>query len=233
MLADKLTIGLFALHEFFVRFQKIVVRSTHDFDGYTYTEYARLGSILGIDQQRIFESFPADSLVDILQAWRILEGVLYAKGVSLSLKSKKYPYITIQAMLVLGGLDRLGALLDKPTLEQRVEELDSFSLEIWFGRTWRAPEALPTPPLPSIHHLTPPGKRISSADFPTGSSPTPILKFINCQDSCKVGLVAVILRTARTLDNLVLVDRYIRESVKEEGDPRFVLLRWNLPDPQS
>jgi hypothetical protein len=229
-LRNKLLMGLFALYEFLDRFRQVVLRSLYEFESCSTADFARLGFVLGLDQQRIFESFPVDSLNHITQVWRILEGVSMSKNIPLSCKSTKYPYSTVKAVLVLGGLDRFGELISKPTLKERFQDLDAFNEELWHGQTWKPQKISEGPLLNSIHHLAPPPKRVSSADFPTGTPPTAPMTFINRQHICEPSLTAVILRASRTLDNIPGVDRYIAEALREEGDPSYVLLPWSQPD---
>jgi hypothetical protein len=230
-LEDKLMMSMFALYEFLARFRQVVIRSLHEFEGCSTTDFARLGFVLGLDQQRIFECFPSNSLVGISQAWRILEGIATRKGVPFSCASTKYPYTTVKALLVLGGLDRFLALISKTNLEEHMQDLDNFNAEIWQDRTWKPRGSLVGSPLSSIHHLAAPPKCVSAADFPTNMSPTAPITFINCQHVCEPSLTAVTLRLARNLDSVMPVDHYICDAVKEEGDPSYRLLPWNLPSP--
>ena len=233
ILRDKLLMGLFALYEYLDRYREVVLRSMHDFEACSTADFASLGFVLGLDQQRIFETFPAESFLHITQAWRILEGVAHSRNIPLSCKSTKYPYSTIKAVLVLGGLDRFGELISKPTLKERFQDLDAFNEEIWNGQKWKLYKSFEGPILSSVHHLAPPPKRVSSADFPKGTPPTAPMTFINRQHICEPSLAAVILRYSRTLDDVPSVDQYICEAVKEEGDPGYVLLPWNQPDNPS
>ncbi len=170
------------------------------------------------------------SLIHITQAWRILEGVANAKGVPLELESTKYPFTTVKVMLVLGGLDRFTALLGKMSLEDRIDDLDAFNAEIWQGQTLRPYVNLEGTLLSSIHHFAAPPKRVSSTDFPTNMSPAAPITFINHQYICEHSAMAVILRSAGTLDDVLPVDQYLCDAVEEKGDPSFRLLSWNTPD---
>jgi hypothetical protein len=230
-LRDMLMTGLFALCEFLAQFRQVVLRSLHDFEGYSSDDFARFGFVLGIDQQRIFETFPTESFRHITQAWRILEGVANAKGISLSCRAAKYPYTSVKALVVLGGLDRFECLLSTADLKERLEDLNAFNDELWHGRVWKPYKKLSGAPLKSIRHLARPATRVSSGDFPQGTPPTAPLTFINRQHICEPSISAVILRCVGTLDNVPAVDRYICDAVREEGDPDFVLLPWSQPDP--
>lgn len=229
-LRDKLMMSVFALYEFLNRLRQVIIQSLHEFEGCSTADFARLGFVLGLDQQRIFESFPRKSLAHLSHAWQIIEGVANSKGVPLSLKSTKLPYTTVKMVLVLGGLDRFTELMSKATLKERIQDLDSFNAEIWQGRVWKPHQSLGGPALTSIHHLHPPPERASSANFPKSMSPTAPTTFINRQHICEPSLAAVILRLTGTLNGILPVDGYICDAVKEKGDPSYHLLCWNTPD---
>ena len=228
-LRDDLMTGLFALYEFLCRFQEVVLRSLHEFEEYSTVDVVRLGSILSLDQQRIIENLPQGSLVRIIQAWRILKGVANSRGVPFNQKSTKYPYTTVKVVLVLGGLDRFRSLINKTSLEERIQDLESFNAEIWHGLTWKPVVLLEGAPLSSIHHLAAPPKRVSSADFPKSMSPIATVTFISRQHVCEPSVAAVVLRLSGTLDNVLPVKQYICEVITEKGDS-FSLLSWNTPD---
>lgn len=228
-LEDRLMMGLFALDEFLAQFQQVVLRSLHQFEGCLAADFARLGFVLGLDQQQILETLPRESFVHILQAWRILEGVANSKHIHLHLEATEYPHTPVKVMIVLGGLDRFGQLISRPTPEERVQDLDAFNAELWQGQTWKPQRTLNAAPLHSIHHLAAPPKRISRADFPTAMLPTAPVKFVSRQKICEPSLMAVILRCKGTLNDVLPVDEYICEAIKEEGDPGYILLPWNRP----
>lgn len=229
-LHEVLLMSTFALYEFLARFREIVLRSLHEFDGCSTAEFARLGFVLGLDQQQIFESFPKHYLMHTLHAWRILKGVAASLGVPFGCKSAEYPYTTAKVMLVLGGLDRFTALMNKPSVKERIQDLDAFNAEIWKGQRWKPRVSLDGPPLGSIYHLDAPPKRVSSTDFPKNVSPTAPVTFINRQQICEPSVTAVILRSFGTLDSMLPVDQYICKAIKEEGDPSYHLLSWSMPD---
>lgn len=229
-LKDKLMMSLFALHEFLVRFRNVVLRSLQEFEGWLTADSAAFRDILGLDQQRILETFPAESLVHIEAAWLILAGVAHSKGIPLGCKSTKYPYTTVRVLLVIGGLDRFTALMNKPNPKERTDDLDAFNAELWQGQMWKPHPSPDGPLLNSVHHLTSPPRPVSSGDFPRTLSPTASIRFINSQHICDISLVAVILRTAGNLDGISHVEQYICDAVKEEGDAPYILPSWRAPD---
>lgn len=230
LLKEHLTINLFALYEFLARFREVVLRSLHEFEGCSSADFARLGFVLGLDQQGIFDSFPAKSLMPILYAWRMLEGIANSKGVSLNCKATRYPFTTVKVVLVLGGLDRFIAMISKGSMKERLQDLDAYNAEIWQNQTWKVHIKLLGPPLASIRHLAPPPKRISSRDFPQSMSPTAAITFINRQCICEPSLTAVILRLFGTIEDILPVERYVRDVIKEEGDSFHLLPTWNMPE---
>ncbi len=71
-----------SLHAFYIYLallRQIVLRTLHEFEEYVIADFTRLGFILDLDEQRILETFPTDTLIHIAQAWRILQGVSTAK----------------------------------------------------------------------------------------------------------------------------------------------------------
>jgi hypothetical protein len=229
-LRENLVMNLFAVYEFLARFREVVLRSLHEFEGCSTADFARLGFVLGLDQQGIFDGFPGNSLMPILYAWRILEGIANSKGISFNCKATKYPFTTVKVVLVLGGLDRFMALISKASLKERLQDLDAYNAEIWQNQTWKAHVGLLGPPLASIHHLAPPPKRTSSREFPQSMSPTAAITFINRQLICEPSLTAVILRLFGTIEDILSVERYVRDVVNEEGDSFHLLPSWNMPD---
>ncbi len=219
-----------AFYEYLVLLRQVVLRTLHEFEEYVVADFTRLGFILDLDEQRILENFPTDTLIHITQAWRILQGVSRAKNVSLELSSAKYPYTTVKMALVLGGLDRFTALISKANYKERIQDLDAFGAELWHGEIWKSYVSLNETPLSSIHHLATRQKRVSSVDFPKNMRQRAILTFITRQNICECSLKAVILRVQGTLDNILLVERYICEAVKEEGDSFRLLSSWNEVD---
>jgi hypothetical protein len=230
LLKEHLTINLFALYEFLIRFREVVLRSLHDFEGCSTADFARLGFVLGLDQQRIFDSFPAKSLMPILHAWRMLEGIANSKGVSLNCKATKHPFTTVKGVLVLGGLDRFIAMISKGSMKERLQDLDAYNAEIWQNQTWKVHIRLLGLPLTSIRHLAPPPKRITSREFPQSMSPTAAITFINRQHVCEPSLTAVILRLFGTIEDILPVERYVRDVIKEKGDSFHLLPTWNMPE---
>ena len=222
-----------ALYEYFIRLREIVLRTLHEFEEYLIADFNRLGSILDLDQQRILETFPTDSLMHIAQAWRILERVSRAKNVPPEVSSAKFPYTTVKVALILGGLDRFTSLISKGSKKERIQDLDTFGAELWHGEPWRPYVSPSGPPLGSIHHLATPQKRVSFMDFPKNMGQGPVLTFISRQNICESSLKAVILRLQGTLDNILPVDSYICDAVREEGDSFRLLSSWNaLDDPR-
>ncbi len=218
-------------YEYLVLLRQIILRTLHEFEEYGIADFTRLGFILDLDEQRIFETFPRDTLIHIAQAWRILQGVSKAKSISFELGFAQYPHTTVKMALILGGLDRFTALISKASHKERIQDLDAFGAELWQGETWRSYVSLKEPPLSSIHHLAAPGKkRVSSMDFPKNMRQRAISTFIGCQDICESSLKAVILRVAGTLDNIQLVERYICQAVSEERVSYGLLSLWNVVD---
>ncbi len=132
--------------------------------------------------------------------------------------------------LILGGLDRFTALISKASHKERIQDLDAFGAELWHGEVWKSYVSPSEPPLSSIHHLAARQKRVSSVDFPKNMRQGAILTFISRQNICESSLKAVILRVQGTLDNILPVERYICEAVKEEGDSFRLLPSWNAVD---
>lgn len=229
-LERKLMVGVLALYEFLERFRRDVVRSLHEFEDCSTADFARLGFVLGLDQQNILETFPEATLIHILQTWRILKGVIKSKGIPLICQATKYPYTTVRALLILGGLDRLRPLISKPTFEDRIRDLDAFNAEVWRGQIWKHHKSLNGPPLSSIYHLKAPETRVTSEDFPSNMAPTAAITFINRQQVCESSLQAVILRCDGSLDRVNTADDYILRLISEKGDPSHFLLPWSVPD---
>lgn len=229
-LKTRLMSSFLTFYEYLVRLRQIVLRTLHEFEEDLIADFTRLGFILDLDEQRILESFPTDSLVHIAHAWRILQGVSRAKHVPLELSSTEFPYTTVKVALILGGLDRFTALISKPSQKERSQDLDAFGAELWHGEIWKPYMSLSEPPLSSIHHLATRPERVSSVDFPKEMRQGAILAFISHQSICESSLKAVILRRQGTLDNILPVDRYICETVREEGDSFCLLSSWNALD---
>lgn len=229
-LKDGLSLSLFVLHEFLDRFRHVILRCLQDFEGWLTADFAGSGDILCLDQQRIIETFPKESLVHIGAAWQILEGVATSKGVPFSCRSTKYPFTTVKVLLVLGGLDRFTAMMDKASPKERIDDLDAFNTELWQGQTTEAHRNVDIPLLSSVHHLAPPPKPISFADFPRKLSPIASIKFIDSERFFESSLMAVILRSAGTLDVMSQVEQYICTAVKEDSDSPYILPSWCRPD---
>jgi hypothetical protein len=229
-LADKLTISLFILYEYLNRFREVVIRSLHEFEECSVKDLSSLGFVLGFDQQKILESFPKESLIPVLQTWRILEGITTSRGLTSNTKSFRYPYITLKTLFMLGGLDRFAALIHRPTLPERMQELDAFSAELWQDKVWKPYATFAGPPLRTIHHLAAPPRRVSSADIPQTMGPTPLTIFITGQYLCERSLQAVILRAKGNLDGVLPLQQYMCDAVKEDGDSSYNFSHWNRPD---
>lgn len=229
ILADELMTGIFALHEFFAQLGQIVIRSLRELQGLSTTDVAQLGSILGVDQQRILETFPQKTLIRALQAWRILKGVAFSKGLPLNLRDTISSYMSVKMVLVLGGLDRFGELISETTPVGRKRNLHTFHAEIWDFQHWKLHQAQRAQSK-SINHLAGPPKRVSASDFASTTLRKTAVAFIDGQQICGASLEAVILRAEGTLSAILSSDQYIGETIREAGDPSFQLLRWYLPD---
>lgn len=235
ILQRRLIPAIYTLHEFFLQLRTVFLAAAEDFEYLSKQEYLELGQVFELDQQYIIEKLPEALLMNITQAWQLLQGVCNAKGYPMNRRTRTYPFTSVRMMLAYGGLKELTEALNLGhlTTSERDTAFEAMNEVIWEPAQRIARRLKPlTSPLESIHHLEYARKPIVGPNPSLKRSAKDQARFVDSQILWSDAAYSVMQRKGIIVsgEDIPKIEPWIKEVIAEESDVRFDIGSWGQQD---
>lgn len=237
VLVAKFEPALFVLYGFFVKLRQSIWDVAEQFKYLSDEDYLGLAQVFDLDQQYMIEKVRADSLIDITESFRALQGVSSAKGLVIGRHGRIVPgTTTIRSHIAFGGFHAFANTFCATDYTSGRTKWDALVEDLWKPKKDGELEAPCTSydarPLPSIHHLRS-GQDVPTRIFTTLRSMETQVKLIEEQSFWEKAALTVMQRKGivRRIDpDIPTIETWMREVIAEKGDPWFEFGRWSRPD---
>lgn len=237
ILVAKFEPALFVLYGFFVKLRQSIWDVAEQFKYLSDEDYLGLAQVFDLDQQYMIEKVWTDSLIDITESFRALQGVSSAKGLVIGRHGRIVPgTTTIRSHIAFGGFHAFTKTFCASDYTSGQTKWDALVEELWRPKEDGGLEApytvYDTRLLSSIHHLRN-GQDVPIRTFTMLRRMDTQLKLIEEQSFWEKAALTVMQRKGivRRIDpDIPTIETWMREVIAEKGDPWFEFGRWSRPD---
>lgn len=229
--------AMFILYYFFVNLRKSIWDVAERFSHLSDEDYLGLGQVFDLDQQYMIEQVKPDSLIDITESFRALQGVSSSKGLVIGRHGRIIPgTTTVRSHIAYGGFRWFADAVCSNCYSAGRAKYDALVEELWEPRKSHEVEEFymgrNDRPLKTIFHLRD-TQNFTEKAFTLYRDRDTQVKLIEKQSFWEKAALTVMQRKGilRRIDpDIPTIETWLRGVIAEKDDPWFEFGRWSRPD---